>query len=268
MEHETGERIKHRLVGGVGGSNHERACSSLPKRQAAAGPSAGGSGRTERSTRGVAGPTDGGYGRLVIDDGGQRAPFIALFRREDYPMTDSIIERLERVEAQFAIGQLAIRYALAVDARDVDAWLDLFVPDVQVGRDRFGRESLRDYIEPALQGFYRSMHQICGHRIEVVDRENARGTVYCRAEHEVRDRWIVLAVCYSDSYRCVGGEWLFVRRKERHWYSADVTERPQDVGFHGWPEGSKPPRLPAELEAWAGFWQRLGGAAEVSGTPC
>ena len=39
------------------------------------------------------------------------------------------IERLERVEAQLEIGQLPIRYALAVDARDVDAWLDLFVPD-------------------------------------------------------------------------------------------------------------------------------------------
>ena len=106
MEHETGERIKHRLVGGVGGSNHERACSSLSKRQAAAGPSAGGSGRTERSTRGVAGPTDGGYGRLVIDDGGQRAPFIALFRREDYPMTDSIIERLgaNPIAVQIPIG--------------------------------------------------------------------------------------------------------------------------------------------------------------------
>jgi len=180
-------------------------------------------------------------------------------------MTES--ERLDRIEAQLAIGQLPIRYALAVDARDVDAWLDLFVPDVQVGRDRFGREALRENIEPALQTFYRSMHQICGHRIELLEADNARGAVYCRAEHEVRDRWIVLAVCYFDTYRRVDGEWLFVRRKERHWYSAGVNEHPQDVGFHGWPEGSKPPRLPAELEAWASFWQRLGGAGEISGAP-
>ena len=34
---------------------------------------------------------------------------------------------------------------------DADGRLDLFVPDVQVGRDRFGREALRAYIEPALQ---------------------------------------------------------------------------------------------------------------------
>ena len=44
----------------------------------------------------------------------------------------TLAERLDRIESQLAIGQLPIRYALAVDARDVDAWLELFVPDVQV----------------------------------------------------------------------------------------------------------------------------------------
>ena len=111
------------------------------------------------------------------------------------------------------------------------------------------------------------MHQICGHRIDRIDGDDASGAVYCRAEHEVRDRWIVLAVCYSDTYRRVDGEWFFVRRKERHWYSADVNERPQDVRFHGWPEGATEPRLPAELEAWTSFWDRVGGAEAVSRAP-
>jgi len=168
---------------------------------------------------------------------------------------DAILERLEGVESQLAIGQLAIRYALAVDARDVDAWLALFVPDVQVGPDRFGREALREYIEPRLRLFYRSMHQICGHRIELQGRDHARGQVYCRAEQEFGDRWIVLAVCYFDTYRRVEGEWLFARRKERLWYSADVTERPQSVGFDGWPEGSGPADLPHAFESWAPFWE-------------
>lgn len=179
---------------------------------------------------------------------------------------ESILERLERVEAQLAIGQLPIRYALAVDARDVDGWLALFVPDVQVGRDRFGREALREYIEPRLRLFYRSMHQVCGHHIELEDPDHARGRVYCRAEQEFGDRWIILAVCYFDSYRRVDGDWLFARRKERLWYTADVTERPQTVGFHGWPEGSGPADLPHAFESWASFWEtgeRVGGVTQL-----
>ncbi|MGZ5397802.1 MAG: nuclear transport factor 2 family protein, partial [Mycobacterium sp.] len=44
----------------------------------------------------------------------------------------SLEARVQRVEDMLAIGQLPIRYALAVDERDVDAWVDLFVPDVRV----------------------------------------------------------------------------------------------------------------------------------------
>ena len=38
--------------------------------------------------------------------------------------------RIERIEAYLAIQQLAIRYAMAVDARDLDAWVGCFRPDV------------------------------------------------------------------------------------------------------------------------------------------
>ena len=145
--------------------------------------------------------------------------------------------RLARVEAQLAIGQLPIRYALAVDQRDLDAWVGLFVPDVDMGRHGRGREVLREWIAPAVSQFYRSIHQICGHRIELGpagptgEPETASGQVYCRAEHEVGKRWIVMAIRYDDEYRRVDGEWLFSRRRERHWYAADLLERPQQVGL-------------------------------------
>ena len=166
----------------------------------------------------------------------------------------SLADRIEHIEAQLAIGQLPIRYAMAIDGRDVDTWVNLFIPDVQVGRDRFGREALRDYIEPVLRTFRRSMHQIVGHRIELVDGDRATGATYCRAEHEVDDRWVVMAICYFDEYRRVEGEWLFARRKERHWYAADVNEHPQAVGFDSWTAG--PPNLPEAFPTWDGFWSR------------
>lgn len=165
---------------------------------------------------------------------------------------DELSERIARVEARLDIGQLPIRYAMAVDSRDVDTWLSLFVPDVQVGRDTFGREALRGYIEPALRSFKRSLHQICGHRIEMLTADTARGATYCRAEHEVDDRWIVMGICYFDDYRRVDGEWLFSRRREKHWYAADINEHPQSVGFDSWHH--EVPPLPDAFETWAPFW--------------
>ncbi len=177
--------------------------------------------------------------------------------------------RIERVEAHLAIQQLAIRYAMAVDARDLDAWVGCFRPDVDMGRHGTGREALRRYIDPMVRRFYRSVHQICGHRIELPGPEDpdratgpvdrAAGAVYCRAEHEVGEEWIVMAICYFDEYARVDGEWFFSRRRERHWYAADVTRTPQSAGFAGW-AGSTQPKLPAEFASWAPFWDADGDA--------
>ena len=157
-----------------------------------------------------------------------------------------LAERVERIEAQLAIQQLPIRYAMAVDARDIDAWVNCFRPDVNMGRHGAGRDALRRYIEPQVRRFYRSVHQICGHRIELVSPDWATGAVYCRAEHEVGDQWIVMAICYFDEYARVDGEWFFSRRRERHWYAADVIQTPQSAGFAGW-DGSSEPALPGEF---------------------
>ena len=164
--------------------------------------------------------------------------------------------RIDAIESRLAIGQLPIRYALAVDGRDLDAWVALFVPDVRVGRDGVGRAALRAYIDGPVRTFRRSVHQICGHRIDLDadDPDRATGAVYCRAEHEVDDRWIVMAICYFDQYRRVDDEWLFERRRERHWYAADVNEHPQAVGFDSW--HGDPPALPDELPTWSAFWEQ------------
>jgi SnoaL-like domain len=169
--------------------------------------------------------------------------------------------RLARVEARLAIGQLPIRYALAVDSRDLDAWVNLFVADVDMGRHGSGRETLRSYITPQVKGFYRSVHLICGHRIDLGPDatdgggpDRATGSVYCRAEHEIDDRWVVMAIRYDDDYRRVDGEWLFARRREHHWYAADVTERPQAVDFDSWGTSGRRPGLPGLEPSWARFW--------------
>jgi 3-phenylpropionate/cinnamic acid dioxygenase small subunit len=172
-------------------------------------------------------------------------------------------ERLQRVEDALEIQQLAIRYAMAVDERNIDAWLDLFVPDVCVGQGLIGREALRDFIVPQVKLFYRSIHQIVGHRLELISGERATGAVYCRAEHEVGDRWIVIAIRYDDEYRKVDGKWYFARRNDKHWYETDLVERPQDIAFSGWPSAPSRPRVPDSM-SWAHFWDGVDTATVTS----
>lgn len=164
----------------------------------------------------------------------------------------TIEDRLRRIEDTLEIQQLPVRYAMAVDNRDIDALVGLFVPNVRVGRDRYGRDALRDALVPMVRQFYRSIHQIVGHRVELVDETHAVGNVYCRAEHEVGERWVVMAIRYDDEYQRVEGRWLFGHRREKHWYTADHVERPQAVGFEGWPVASAP-TLPGAT-SWTEFW--------------
>jgi hypothetical protein len=167
-----------------------------------------------------------------------------------------IRRRIDRIESHLAIQQLPIRYAIAVDSRDLDAWVGLFVADVNCGKRGRGREVLKSIIDPQVRTFYRSIHQICGHQVDFVDDDHATGKVYCRAEHEWQGKWIVMAICYFDEYECRDGRWYFVRRRERHWYSSDVLDRPGQPVFQNWEAWlDATPDLPQAFPTWANFWQ-------------
>ena len=179
----------------------------------------------------------------------------------------TLAERLDRVESQLAIGQLPARYALALDSRDLDALVDLFVPDVSVGggTGEVGRPALKEFFRVNLSHFYRSMHLVAGHVIDFDDADHAHGVVYCRAEHEDAGRWGIMVMNYKDVYARVDGRWLFVRRRLQPLYTCDITERPSGPDFNrGWggaPLGQEtqswPARLPAEHPTFAAFWAQF-----------
>jgi len=163
--------------------------------------------------------------------------------------------RLDQVESHLAIQQLAVRYALAVDSRDIESWLQLFAPDVDCGSYGKGREALRRSIVPGLRSFYRSIHLVCGHSIDFDGPNSATGKVYCRAEHEDGPKWVVVPLLYHDSYVRQDGRWYFARRSDRSWYSADVLDRPGSEGLQTWqPLAGRDPALPRTFDTWAGFW--------------
>jgi ketosteroid isomerase-like protein len=153
------------------------------------------------------------------------------------------------------IRQLACRYAEAVDSRNLDALMECFPEDVQVGREQHGREALRAWFDQVLRSFGVSMHMIGNHRIDVQDEDHATGVVYCRAEHAFDGEWLVMMIQYWDTYERIDGRWYFRRRKEKVWYGQMQVPSPGGVLADRWP-GREPKQgnLPYEWPSWTTFW--------------
>ena len=163
--------------------------------------------------------------------------------------------RLERLESIQAIQQLANRYTIAADSRNLDALVGLFVDDVDCGRYGTGRDALRASYNVIHRRFYRTIHMVGSHTIDLLDADHATGEVVMRAEHEVGDRWVIVAMCLFDSYERRDGEWFFVRRKPETWYSTEVLERPHGPDWtNGFEGGGDQPRLPHLFPTWQAFW--------------
>lgn len=173
-----------------------------------------------------------------------------------------ILRRLERMEASIAIQQLPVRYAMAVDCRNMDDLADLYVDDIDFGQLGKGREALKIYFTAATSAFYRSVHQIMGHKFDFLDDEHAVGQVYCRADHERGDTWIVAQMCYFDKYIRRDGKWYFADKRDfDFYYCADSLEHPQDVGFQRFVVPGMKLDVPMMIErfpSWKVFWDRQG----------
>lgn len=172
-------------------------------------------------------------------------------------MTDSLEARVQRLEAMEEIRQLASRYALALDSRDVDTLVSLFVEDIHVSEDSSGREAMAEWWDPILRPYTTTFHLIGNHVIDLVDEDHATGVVYCRPEHEVGDLWVVMPMQYWDRYERRDGHWYFRSRKPHVFYAADVLEHPLQVEdrFH-FPDNPLITKatLPEKWGSWQAFW--------------
>jgi len=61
------------------------------------------------------------------------------------------VEELPRLVARDTIRDLALRYALAVDGKDLDTLASLFAPDVDNGRFGRGPDGVRRFYDQAAQ---------------------------------------------------------------------------------------------------------------------
>lgn len=137
------------------------------------------------------------------------------------------------------LNQLAYRYAAAVDACDVDAFLDVFHPDARLRSyhpdaqepfaDLTGHEQLAS-IPNTMRGMYRrTAHMMTNHLVEI-DGDAASGEVLCTARHLTNDTQapnsLNVIIRYVDRYERREGSWKIADRRIRFLWSErrEVTD--------------------------------------------
>ena len=172
-------------------------------------------------------------------------------------MDEKLLARVERLESLDAIRQLAAKYALSLDMRDLDAHVNLFMADIRVGRDKQGRAHLKRWLDDTLRlQFTGTAHHIGGHIIEFDDPAHARGVVYSKNEHETGPEWVIMQMAYWDNYERVDGEWFFRRRLPLYWYATDLNKPPIGKQKMRWPEREHYDGGWHEMwPSWKHFWE-------------
>jgi hypothetical protein len=171
-------------------------------------------------------------------------------------MTDA-----ERMLAIVEIQQLAHRYAVYLDARDLDELVLLYAPDVRVTKEARGREALHADFDRALRTVGATFLQVGNHVVDFADDAHASGVVYTRAE--IQDggpdsvRWIIQAIQYHDRYEKHAGRWLFAQRRHLLVYGAELGTNPLALAPAEWPKRQTGRgTVPWSLESWQRFWRR------------
>ena len=165
------------------------------------------------------------------------------------------MDALDRLIAHDEIHQLASRYAVAVDSRDLDALVALFVDDVRVGRGAVGRDALRESFQVSLSAVGVTVLDVGTHQIDLSGPDDATGLVYCHGQVADGDRWIHQQILYRDTYARRDGHWLFVRRVHELWYGRAAARNPLDQPPADWPaRADGRGTVPGSFPTWDAFW--------------
>jgi SnoaL-like domain len=174
---------------------------------------------------------------------------------------DKLLARIDRLESLDEIRQLAAKYSLSLDMRDMDAHVNLFVDDIRVSRDKAGRAHLKNWLDDTLrQQFTGTSHHIGNHIIEFEDPDRAHGVVYSKNEHETpcadgSSEWVIMQMLYWDNYERRNGRWYFRRRLPCYWYATDINKPPVGDNKMRWPDRDAYEGAYHELwPSWTEFW--------------
>jgi hypothetical protein len=182
---------------------------------------------------------------------------------------EDILARLDRLESLDEIRQLAAKYSLSLDMRDLDSHVNLFAEDIRVSRDKVGRAYLKHWLDDTLRlQFTGTSHHIGNHVIEFDDVDHAHGVVYSKNEHETArsdggTEWVIMQMLYWDNYERIDERWYFRRRLPCYWYATDINKPPVGDNKMRWPDREPYAGAYHDLwPSWQDFWNNPPGLDE------
>ncbi|MDG4669144.1 nuclear transport factor 2 family protein [Mycobacterium sp. 236(2023)] len=163
--------------------------------------------------------------------------------------------RLGDLLARDEIRALPLRYAAAVESRDVDAMTELFSPRAQFGDFGEGADGLRALMADSLGDSLFAVILVANHLIDVHDDMHATGQVWAHCYAQTRsDGFLDQLIRYDDTYAKVDGRWLFAHRRHRLWYGVVHDRSPLTQPPANWPRSQigvgDIPLADPEFNAW------------------
>jgi hypothetical protein len=150
--------------------------------------------------------------------------------------SENVSGRLDRLEAVHQIEQLAFRYALAFDSRDVETLQSLWTAaDVPAKYPDINIHTVRNEFDPWLYGLGPSVLFVGNHVIDILDADHASGSVYCFGQLDMGESFIDQTILYEDRYRREGDRWLFEVRRHQLWFGVPREVHPMKQPDANWP---------------------------------
>lgn len=171
-------------------------------------------------------------------------------------------DALGELVARNEIQQLAYRYSAALEQRDVEAMVQLFVPHARFGPYGEGPDALRRLTAESLAGSHMAVVLVANHIVEFQSTTHATGQVWARCYAQSDgDGYVEQLLRYEDRYETYDGSWRFLHRKHRLWFGTGPSFSPLDQQEAHWPQhqvgvGDIPFENPAFVRWWENRPQR------------
>lgn len=145
----------------------------------------------------------------------------------DPPVTESLEQRVRRLEDRFAINDLVVAYATLLDDAQWEALGLLFTEDgvfASPNSTTSGRAAIIENFKVKHAPFPATWHDPHGIAVEFDGDDHARGTVIGYAELGQPGVTVTTSIRYQDDYRREDGTWRFAKRHVLSLYGMPLSE--------------------------------------------